>query len=221
MLLPPCRNSLNSRPHIGWHIKPIDNPYQLPQLASKHSQRLTLSIMYLPTLLSLLILSSLCLTQTTPINLTLIVTNFSAFMANPYIEGPQSNLSFHVLDPRPGFYAEADCIIPPTYFNLYAISALWDYCGERALDISYRFGEGYLTVRRGWRVDNVGKMPSEKGFWEEKGNSTYLTGSSTQNTYWSASGPDANETRLPDGELFTRKKEWLFPVTRLQTSTPP
>lgn len=59
------------------------------------------------------------------------VTDFIAFMADPYVEGAQSNLSFHITDSRPEFRAEVDCVIPNTYFNLYAISALFDWCGER------------------------------------------------------------------------------------------
>lgn len=85
--------------------------------------------------------------------ITLVVTNFTAFMADPYVDGAQSNLSFHLSDTRPGFYAEVDCVIPPTYFNLYAISALFDWCGNRTLDFSYSFNERGLTVRRGWKVD--------------------------------------------------------------------
>ncbi|KAF2707229.1 hypothetical protein K504DRAFT_458673 [Pleomassaria siparia CBS 279.74] len=74
-------------------------------------------------------------------------------MADAYVDGAQSNLTFHVSDIRPGFEAEVDCLIPNTYFNLFAISALFDYCGDRSLDVSYSFGETRLTVRRGWRVN--------------------------------------------------------------------
>ena len=95
--------------------------------------------------------------QTAP-DVTFHVTSFAALMADPYIEGTQPNLAFHVSDTRPGFEAEVDCVIPPTYFNIHAISALFDNCGaenleQRKLDFSYGFGERSLTVRRGWRVN--------------------------------------------------------------------
>jgi len=81
------------------------------------------------------------------------VSNFTAFMADPYVDGAQSNLTFHVTDIRPDYFAEVDCIVPNTYFNLHAISALFDVCGPRELDFSYSYGEKGLTVRRGWRVN--------------------------------------------------------------------
>ncbi|KAF2192129.1 hypothetical protein K469DRAFT_620125 [Zopfia rhizophila CBS 207.26] len=133
------------------------------------------------------------------------VTNFSAFMANPNVEGAQSNMTFHVVDSRPKLYAEVDCVVPNTYFNLYAISALFEYCGDRSLDFMYRYTEGELTVRRGWKVDDQ----------------NYFRGSGSQGTYWKEDGPEANVTTFPDGKLYTRKSEWLFPVTRLTSSSPP
>ncbi|KAF2798453.1 hypothetical protein K505DRAFT_216909, partial [Melanomma pulvis-pyrius CBS 109.77] len=161
------------------------------------------SALLLATLLPLLTSATPLLPRqtTTPApEFTLHVGSFSAFMADPYVDGAQSNLTFHVSDTRPGLEAEVDCVIPPTFFNLYAISALFDFCGDRSLDVTYRYGETGLTVRRGWRVNET----------------TYLTGSSTQNTNWIEQGPGANVTVYPDGKMFARKSEWLFPVTRVQ-----
>lgn len=62
-------------------------------------------------------------------------------------------MTFHVTDSRPGLEAEVDCVVPNTYFNLHAISALYDVCGKRELDFSYSYGERGLTVRRGWRAN--------------------------------------------------------------------
>lgn len=81
------------------------------------------------------------------------VTDFTAFMADPYVDGAQSNLTFHVTDTRVDYFAEVDCVVPNTYFSLYAISALFDVCGSRELDFKYSYGEKGLTVRRGWRVN--------------------------------------------------------------------
>ena len=86
---------------------------------------------------------------------TFHVTGFYAFMADPFIDENQSNMTFHVVDTRPEYYAEVDCVVPPTYFNLYAISALYNDCGDRKLGLGfdYSFNENYLVVRRGWKVD--------------------------------------------------------------------
>ncbi|KAF2868758.1 hypothetical protein BDV95DRAFT_670308 [Massariosphaeria phaeospora] len=160
----------------------------------------------LPTLLlANLSLAAPHMRRQTPSAVIFTVTNFAAFFADTTLEDAQSNLTFHVADTRPGLEAEADCVIPNTYFNLYAISALFDYCGARALDVSYRFTETGLTVRRGWSVNGT----------------TYMTGSGTQDTYWTEEGPGANVTVHPNGKLYARKEEWLFPVTRLQPGTPP
>jgi hypothetical protein len=115
----------------------------------------------LSSTLSLLLTTTLALASPTPhlaarqntTDIVLHVTDFTAFMADPTIEGTQSNMSFHITDPRPEFHAEADCVVPPTYFNLYAISALFDYCGPAGSEFSYRFFETGLQVRRSWRVD--------------------------------------------------------------------
>lgn len=108
---------------------------------------------------STLLTAALALASPTPhletrqSDLTLKVTKFAAFHADPYFEGAQSNLSFWVTDTRPEFYATAECIIPNTYFHLYAISALFDYCGDRKLDITYRYTEQSVLVRRGWQAN--------------------------------------------------------------------
>ncbi|KAF1966668.1 hypothetical protein BU23DRAFT_573893 [Bimuria novae-zelandiae CBS 107.79] len=136
------------------------------------------------------------------------VTNFAAFMADPYIDGAQSNLTFHVADTRSGYAAEVDCVVPNTYFNLHAISALFDSCKSAEhpeYDFSYSYGVQGLTVQRGWRVNET----------------THVTGSGMQEWNWKEDGPGANVTAFPDGKLYVRKKEWLIPVTRMQAGTPP
>ncbi|KAF2662625.1 hypothetical protein K491DRAFT_773165 [Lophiostoma macrostomum CBS 122681] len=163
--------------------------------------------MFSPTL-SLLLTAALALAIPTPhlaarqntTNIVLHVTDFTAFMADPTIEGTQSNLSFRITDPRPDFYGAADCVVPPTYFNLYAISALFDYCGPSGSEFSYRFFETGLQVRRSWRIDS----------------NTTLTGSSIQQTAWTEG---SNATKLPNGRVFARKSEWLFPLGKLQTGS--
>ncbi|KAF2450714.1 hypothetical protein P171DRAFT_427028 [Karstenula rhodostoma CBS 690.94] len=45
------------------------------------------------------------------------VTDFAAFMADPNVDGAQSNLSFHVTDTRLDYFAEVDCVVPNTYFS--------------------------------------------------------------------------------------------------------
>ncbi|KAF1993889.1 hypothetical protein P154DRAFT_540053 [Amniculicola lignicola CBS 123094] len=87
--------------------------------------------------------------QTAPLP-TLYVSEFYAFMADNTVEGAQSNLSFRVTDLRSDHFSSAICEIPNTYFHLYAISALFDYCGERENGWMYSFNEGGLTVRKGW-----------------------------------------------------------------------
>ncbi|KAF1954532.1 hypothetical protein CC80DRAFT_493681 [Byssothecium circinans] len=86
-------------------------------------------------------------------NVVFKVTDFAAFEADPYIDGAKSNLTFHVSDTRPGFEAETNCVVPNTYFNLHAISALFDVCEKKELDFSYSYGLTGLTVRRGWRAN--------------------------------------------------------------------
>ena len=110
--------------------------------------------MILPTL-STILFSTLALTsplaprqQST--NVTLVITNFSAFMADPYVEGTQSNLSFHLTDPRPEYHDEVDCVIPNTYFNLWGITALYEPCGDRAKGFQFLFGNGNVAVQRRW-----------------------------------------------------------------------
>lgn len=96
---------------------------------------------------------SLSLSPRQPPTILFHVSNFTAFMADPYVEGAQSNLSFHVADTRPGYEAAADCVVPNTYFSLWAISALFDVCqspGDPKADFSYSYGERGLSVRRGW-----------------------------------------------------------------------
>ncbi|KAF2676970.1 hypothetical protein K458DRAFT_424333 [Lentithecium fluviatile CBS 122367] len=141
--------------------------------------------------------------QTTPYP-TLTVTNFTAFEADPYTDGARSNLSFHLSDTRPGHEASVDCVVPNTYFNLHAISALYDICGDRNLDFSYSYGERGLTVRRGWQANST----------------SYLVGTAMQEWRWKEDGPGANVTKFADGKLYARKEEWLFPVTRVQLGTP-
>ena len=118
--------------------------------------------MITPALLPLLLSTLLPLALATPLYprqqsapIVFKVTNFTAFAADPYVDGAQSNLTFHVTDTRPGYEAEVDCVVPNTYFNLYAISALGDVCGKAGdgLDFGYSYGEHGLTVRRGWRVN--------------------------------------------------------------------
>lgn len=46
-------------------------------------------------------------------------------------------------------------------------------------------------------------------------------GSGMQEWHWVEEGPGANVTKYPDGKLYVRKEEWLFPVTRVQAGTPP
>ncbi|OCL06269.1 hypothetical protein AOQ84DRAFT_378781 [Glonium stellatum] len=157
--------------------------------------------------LSTIFLSALALTSPTPnihprqaYNITFTVTNFTAFMADPYIEGTQSNLSFHVVDPRPKYYTEVDCVIPPTYFSLYAITALYEYCGNHSLNFMFLFEDGEVSISRGWTDD--------------AGNS--FTASGSLNPYWNENGPSANVTVTPTGKLYTRKSAWMFPVNRLQ-----
>jgi hypothetical protein len=133
-------------------------------------------------------------------NLTFTVTNFTAFMADPYVEGAQSSLSFHVVDSRPDYYAEVDCVIPPTYFSLWAITALFEYCGDRSLDFAFLFGNGQVAVRRGW-VDKNGKS---------------YTATAYQNPYWRENGTNPNVTVTPTGKQFTQEGPWLFPVSRIQ-----
>jgi hypothetical protein len=91
-------------------------------------------------------------------DVVLKVTKFTAFMANPDVEGALSNMTFHVVDSRPDYYAEVDCVVPNTIFNLYAISALFDIWGcaqgmNRTLDFAYAYRETGLTIRRGWRAN--------------------------------------------------------------------
>lgn len=129
------------------------------------------------------------------------VTNFKAFHADPYFEGAQSNLTFTVTDTRPEFFAKAECIIPNTYFNLFAISALFDYCGDRKLDISYRYTEQSVLVRRGWQANET----------------TYLRGSATQISNFKEG---VNITKFQEGKLLHREEDWVFPLT-VQVSTPP
>ncbi|KAF2017831.1 hypothetical protein BU24DRAFT_160350 [Aaosphaeria arxii CBS 175.79] len=155
----------------------------------------------LPLLLSTLPL----LTTATPLltrqsdTPSLTITNFIAFHADPYIEGAQSNLSFHVSDTRPGALGiEVDCAVPPTYFNLYAISALFDNCGDMARDVWYRYSETGLTVRRGWWVNET----------------AYVRGTATQ----SLAG--INPTTLADGKLWRKEEAWAFPMT-VRASNPP
>lgn len=50
---------------------------------------------------------------------------------------------------------------------------------------------------------------------------SYVSGSGTQPWNWKEDGPDANATTYPDGKLYARTEEWLFPVTRITPSTPP
>ncbi|KAF2196878.1 hypothetical protein GQ43DRAFT_444738 [Delitschia confertaspora ATCC 74209] len=159
---------------------------------------LTLTTLF-PALALALASPPIILPRQVPSNLTFTVTNFSAFMANPYIEGTQSNLSFHVIDPRPAHYAEVDCIIPPTYFSLWAITALYEYCGDRALDFQFQFQEGVVAVRRGW----------------SEGGKSFVAIAS-QNPYWTNNGTSPNVTVTPTGKLYRREGEWKFPVTRLQ-----
>lgn len=84
--------------------------------------------------------------------MTFTITNFTAFMADPYVEGEKSNLSFHVVDSRPQFYAEDDCVIPPTYFWLYAITALYENCAKRSrnLGFEFMFEDGTVGISRSW-----------------------------------------------------------------------
>jgi hypothetical protein len=113
-----------------------------------------------PCLLSTLVLVAFAFASPNPnirarqnqTEVVLKVTHFTAFAADPYVDGAQSNLSFHVIDPRPEYYAEVDCVVPNTYFNLYAISALFDWC-NRELGFDYMYSETGLIVRRGWKLD--------------------------------------------------------------------
>lgn len=50
---------------------------------------------------------------------------------------------------------------------------------------------------------------------------SYVTGSGTQEWHWVEEGAGANVTKYPDGKLYVRKEEWLFPVSRLQAGVPP
>ncbi|KAF2119458.1 hypothetical protein BDV96DRAFT_642482 [Lophiotrema nucula] len=142
--------------------------------------------------------SPLGLRQAAPTNVTFTVTDFKAFMADPNIEGVQSNLTFHVTDSR----EQVDCVIPPTYFWLYAITALYEYCPsqgpERPNGFSFTFQDGSVGVRRGW----------------VEGNKTY-TASGSLNPYW-AEG--VNKTTTPTGTWVTRSEPWTIPVTRLTSA---
>jgi hypothetical protein len=159
-------------------------------------------------------------------------------MADPYFEGAQSNLTFHVKDPRPApFGAEADCTIPNTYFHLFAISALFDWCGSdwREHGFSYRYNEGGLTVRRAWYADEYVYPPHcshllrllfENGLPEWVSltceyRSTYVQGSATKQPMWSETGPEANVTKYPSGKYYIRDEVWEFPITRTSPATPP
>jgi len=89
-----------------------------------------------------------------PKNVTFTVTGFTAFQANPYVEGAQSNLSFHVADTREGYQKETDCIIPNTYLWLSAVTALYEYCPSQGPDrpqgFSFTIQDGTVGVRRAW-----------------------------------------------------------------------
>ncbi|KAF2260307.1 hypothetical protein CC78DRAFT_571302 [Lojkania enalia] len=134
--------------------------------------------------------------QVAPSNFSFTVTDFTAFQADPLVEGAQSNLSFHVADTRPGLEKEADCVIPNTYFWLYAITALYEYCPsqgpERPQGFSFMFQEGLVAVRRAWTQD--GKSYSGVAF---------------VNPYWTEG---VNQTTTPTGKWLYRKEPWMFKV---------
>ena len=111
-----------------------------------HLPRSTLHIAILATVYLFLSLAAPFFPHQTALDVTFHIISFAAFIADPYVEGAQSNLTFHASDTRPRFEAEVDCVVPPTYFNPHAISALFDNCStenpeQRRLDFSYSFGE--------------------------------------------------------------------------------
>ncbi|KAF2638461.1 hypothetical protein P280DRAFT_471556 [Massarina eburnea CBS 473.64] len=160
--------------------------------------------MHFPALNGLFLGTAFVSVSATPLHLRQIkdavvftVTNLVAFEADPYVDGAQSNLTFHVADTRPGFEAETNCVVPNTYFNLHAISALYDVCEKR--EWSYSYGDRGLTVQRRWRANDT----------------AYVTGTASQAWGWKEEGPGANVTKFADGKLYVRKEEWLFPVSEL------
>lgn len=48
-----------------------------------------------------------------------------------------------------------------------------------------------------------------------------MSGSGMQEWYWKEGGSGANVTKFADGKLYVRKEEWLLPVKKEQTGTPP
>ncbi|KAJ4292739.1 hypothetical protein N0V90_009402 [Kalmusia sp. IMI 367209] len=158
-----------------------------------------------PLLATAVLATPLPLQPRQDVNFTLVVSDFTAFMADPYVEGAQSNLSFKLTDPRQYYERSVNCVVPNTYFNLYAISALYDVCSPPELEFSYRFGEEGLTVRTRWRV------------W----NATHVTSWGTQPWHWKEDGPGKNVTAFPEGKLYVRKEAWEIPILTNQLDERP
>ncbi|KAF2192128.1 hypothetical protein K469DRAFT_745650 [Zopfia rhizophila CBS 207.26] len=143
-------------------------------------------------------------TTTTPTEAkipTLHVTNFGVFISsNPKVP---SHLSFHVQDPRPEWYGEADCVFTTneTYPSVY-LGGYW-FCpeGKGYVNFAFWLEKDILKIRRPW---------GDPKDWNH-----YLIGLPRQETHWNemaTAGTCANVTTTTAGKFYSRTENWNFPI---------